>query len=46
MEINLTLTREEAQHILNLLVKQPYVEVVDVIDKIQAQAHEQMQQEG
>ena len=41
--LNLKLTEEEAQKVLDALIKQPYVEVVDVINKIQEQASEQMQ---
>lgn len=45
MEFNFKLTEKEAQIILNALIKEPYVEVVDLINKIQAQASEQMQDE-
>lgn len=41
MEFNLKLNEQEAQKVLDALVKQPYAEVVDVIDKIQQQAVEQ-----
>lgn len=36
-------TEQEAQIILNALVKEPYVAVVDVINNMQAQAADQMQ---
>lgn len=45
MELKFNLTENEAQIILDALVKQPYVSVVDVINKIQSQASEQMKQE-
>ena len=45
MELTFKLTQEEAQSILNVLVKEPYVSVVDVINKIQLQASEQMKKE-
>lgn len=38
------LTEEQAQKVLNALVKEPYIEVVDTIDSIQKQANEQMQE--
>lgn len=41
MKFNIQLTEDEAQKVLNILVKEPYVEVVDVINKIQKQASEQ-----
>jgi len=37
------LTEQEAQTILNALVKEPFIEVADVIAKIQLQASDQMQ---
>ena len=40
--INLELTQDEAQMILNALAKEPYIEVVDIINKIQLQASGQM----
>lgn len=46
MELTLKLTEQEAQIVLNALVKEPYLSVVDVINKIQLQANEQMKQEG
>lgn len=42
--ITLELSKEEAQSILNVLVKEPYINVVDLINKIQHQASEQMQE--
>lgn len=42
MEFTLKLTQEEAQIVLNALVKEPYLNVVDVINKIQQQASEQV----
>ena len=43
MEFNLKLSEQEAQQVLNALIKEPYFEVVDVINKIQQQASEQME---
>lgn len=45
MEYILKLTEEEAQKVLNALVKEPYGEVVDVINTIQQQAVEQRQEQ-
>ncbi len=42
MEFTLKLNEIEAQKVLNALVKEPYGEVVDVINKIQQQASEQL----
>ena len=42
--ITLELTEGEAQIILNALVKEPYINVVDLINKIQNQASEQIQE--
>lgn len=44
MELTIKLTEQEAQTVLNALVKEPYLSVVDVINKIQQQASEQMNQ--
>jgi hypothetical protein len=44
MELTLKLTEQEAQIVLNALVKEPYLTVVDVVNKIQTQAGEQMQE--
>lgn len=44
MELNFKFTQQEAQLILNALTKESYITVVDVINKLQAQASEQMQQ--
>ncbi len=41
MEFILKLSEEEAQIVLNALVKEPYREVVEVINNIQQQAVEQ-----
>jgi hypothetical protein len=43
MEFVLKLNEHEAQVVLNALIKEPYGEVVDVINKIQQQAVEQRQ---
>lgn len=43
MEFTFKLSEKDAQIILNALIKQPYIEVVDVINKVQEQASEQMQ---
>lgn len=40
--INLELTQDEAQIILNALVKEPYLQVYELIDNIQKQSSEQM----
>jgi len=40
--LTLTLSVEEAQAVLDALVLRPYVEVAEVIAKIQQQAAEQM----
>lgn len=45
MELILKLTEQEAQKVLNALIKEPYVEVVDVINNIQLQASDQMNKE-
>lgn len=45
MDLTFKLTEQEAQIVLDALVKEPYVTVVDVINKIQQQANEQMKQE-
>lgn len=42
MELTLKLTEQEAQTVLNALVKEPYLSVVEVVNKIQQQASEQM----
>jgi hypothetical protein len=41
MDFNFKLSEQEAQKVLNALAKEPYGEVVDVINKIQQQAVEQ-----
>jgi hypothetical protein len=45
MEFLLKLSEQEAQKVLDALVKEPYAEVVDVINNIQQQAVEQRQKE-
>jgi hypothetical protein len=45
MELTFKLSEQEAQVVLNALVKEPYITVVDVINKIQQQANEQIKQE-
>lgn len=40
------LTEQEAQIVLDSLVKQPYVYVVQIINNIQQQAGEQMKKNG
>lgn len=39
------LTEEEAQKVLDALVKEPYIKVVKIINKIQYQASLQLNQE-
>lgn len=41
MEFTFKFTQQDAQKVLNALIKEPYVEVVDVINNIQQQAVEQ-----
>lgn len=43
MEFTFKLNEQDAQKVLNALVKEPYGDVVDVINKIQQQAVEQRQ---
>lgn len=43
MKYTFVLTEEEAQKVLNSLLKEPYIDVVDVINNIQKQAVEQKQ---
>ena len=43
--INLELTIEEANQILNTLAQQPYVKVKSLIEKIQSQAQGQINEE-
>lgn len=43
--INLELTQDEAQIILNALIKEPYNVVFELINNIQEQASEQMKKE-
>lgn len=42
MELNLTLSVEDGQKILDVLIEKPYKEVFELINKIQEQANEQM----
>lgn len=42
MEFNFKLTEQEAQIVLNALIKEPYGLVVEVINKLQLQASEQI----
>lgn len=46
MELNFNLTEQEAQIILNALIKEPYIQVVEVVNKIQLQASEQIKDEN
>jgi hypothetical protein len=41
MDFVFKLNEQDAQTILNVLVKEPYIEVVELISKIQQQAFEQ-----
>lgn len=45
MELTFKLTEQEAQVVLNAIAKEPLGEVIEVFNKIQMQASEQMQQE-
>lgn len=45
MNFNLILTEQEAQIVLNALVKEPYGVVADVINNIQQQAFEQRKEQ-
>ena len=42
--ITLELTKEEAQIVLNALVKEPYLQVYELIDNIQNQSSEQLEE--
>lgn len=42
MELNFKFTEKEAQTILNILIKQPYEIVYEIVNKIQVQANEQI----
>ncbi|QIW88703.1 hypothetical protein P59_106 [Bacillus phage P59] len=42
MELNFKLTQDEAQKILDVLVKEPYIDVFNLIDKMKVQADEQV----
>lgn len=42
MELVFKLSRQEAQIVLDALTKEPYIAVVDLINKVQEQASEQM----
>lgn len=41
--ITLKLNKDEAQQVLDALVKEPYVEVFRLVNKIQAQSAEQIE---
>lgn len=43
--ITLELTKDEAQMILNALVKEPYLQVYELIENIQKQSSEQLEKE-
>lgn len=43
MEFTFTLTEKESEVILNSLAQAPYIKVVDVINKMQKQANEQVE---
>lgn len=43
MEFNFTLTEQESQMMLNSLMKEPYIEVFELINKVQSQAIDQRQ---
>lgn len=43
--INITLTQQEVQLVVNCLAKQPYEIVVDALNKIVSQAREQLTKE-
>lgn len=43
--ITLELSKDEAQMILNALVKEPYLQVYELIDNIQKQSSEQLEKE-
>lgn len=45
MKFTFNLNEQEAQKVLDALIKQPYIEVVDVINKIQQQAIEQRKEQ-
>lgn len=42
MELNFQFSQQDAQIILNALTKEPYITVVDVVNKLQQQASGQM----
>lgn len=44
MNFKFELTEQEAQIILNALVKEPYIQVVEVVNKIQEQASKQIKE--
>lgn len=44
MELTLKLTDQEAQVVLNAIAKEPLGQVIEVFNKIQLQASEQMQE--
>jgi hypothetical protein len=42
-EYTLKLTEQEINYVLNVLVKQPYIEVAEIVEHITKQAAEQIQ---
>ena len=44
MEYNLNLSEQEINKILQILSKEPYIDVFDIINKIQIQANEQLKE--
>ena len=45
MELTFNLTEQEAQIVLNAIAKEPLGQVIELFNKIQEQASEQMQRE-
>lgn len=43
MEFTINLSENELNYILNILAEKPYIEVVELINKIQTQGSEQLQ---
>jgi len=46
MIFNLKLSEDEAQKVLDSLAKEPYIDVVNLIENIQSQAIEQRQEQS
>lgn len=44
MELNLKVSVEDGQKILNALIKEPYAEVYQLVNKIQEQSAEQLKE--